>query len=414
LTAIIAASALAILILVRKFAPKVPSYLLVCVLGTLASWLFNFEAAGVSVVGDIPTGMPTPALPDFDFSQIADLIPVAISIVIVGYASSITVVKALAAKERDSIRPNRELWAFGLANLASGLFGAFPVSAGLARTTVAAQSGARTQLTGVVASLTVVLVLFLLAPVFRFLPQPVLASIIIMAASRLIDVRGTLSVFRTKRNDGLTALLAFFATLALGLEEGLAVGLLMALVFFVARSTRPHSAELGRIPGSMVYRNTKRFEVETCPQVGILRIDAPLYYANARFLEDRINEMFAQRPDMSLLALDCASVNDMDATAVQSLQRVITSLRARGNDIHLIAVIGPVRDLLTRSGLAEVIGEENMHRSLLEAAPTLMTLISRETCETRCRAAAFPDCSLIPRRSDASESARASRFTPQI
>ena len=164
-----------------------------------------------------------------------------------------------------------------------------------------------------------------------------------------------------------------------------------------AHTTTPHTAELGRIPGSMIYRNIDRYPVEACPQVGILRIDAPLYYANARFLEDRIDEMFADRPQMRMLTLDFASVNDMDATAVLSLGRVVARLRERGKDLHIVSAIGPVRDLLQRSGLTEQIGEANLHRTILEAAPKLVAAVSREYCESTCQVAAFPECTTIPR-----------------
>ncbi len=402
-TMVVAAVTLALLIGLRRFAKKLPAYLIVCVLGTLASWWFDLSARGVGIIGDIPTGMPSPRLPHFEWGTMLDLLPTALAIVIVGYSSSITVVKALAAKENDSLQPNRELWAFGFANLASGLFGAFPVTAGLARSTVAAQAGARTQLTCFLSSVVVLAVLFYLAPLFELLPHPVLASIIIIAASRLFDIRGAISVFRTKRTDGITIVAAFVGTIALGLQEGLAIGMLAAILFFVARSTRPHNVELGRIPGTQVYRNAKRFEVETCPQIGLLRIDAPLYYANARFLEDRILAMFAARPQMKLLALDCASVNDMDATAAQSLRRIIENLRDQDHDLHLVAAIGPVRDLLDRSGLAELIGSNNMHRTLLEAAPLLMAAVSRTFCEQSCRSSAFPECTQIRRPQQPSE-----------
>jgi SulP family sulfate permease len=157
-----------------------------------------------------------------------------------------------------------------------------------------------------------------------------------------------------------------------------------------------------------------RFEVEVCPQIGILRIDAPLYYANARFLEDRINHMFAERPQMRVLILDCASVNDMDATAIQSLGRLLTALRATGNDLHFVQLIGPVRDLIDRSGLGKHIGDDHRSRTILEAAPKIMKQISRDYCEGKCLARAFPPCELIPRRGEASNTSEAAKFSPQI
>jgi SulP family sulfate permease len=243
----------------------------------------------------------------------------------------------------------------------------------------------------------------------------VLAAIVIKAALSLIDVRSAKAILKTKRSDVVTLGLTFGVTLSTSLELGLLVGIVLAMVSFVYRMTRPHSAELGRLRESNVYRNIARYDdVEVCPQVGILRVDAPLYYANARFLEDKINAMFAERPNMKILMLDAAAVSDIDATAVQSLSRLLKSARRSGNDIHFVQLIGPVRDLMIRSGLMELIGEANSSRTILEAAPKVMAQIQREYCETRCRARAFPACERIPRRGDASSTAEAARFSPQI
>ena len=411
----VAAGSLAGLVLMRRYAERWPNYLIVCIVGTVLTWALSLDELGVAVVGEVPRGLPSPRLPDFELAKLQALFPAAVSIMIVGYASSITVVKALEGKARGGhLDPDREVYAFGLANLASGLFGSIPVSSGLARSTVMADAGARTRVTGLLAALGVLATLLLLGGVFRWLPRPVLAAIVMLAASGLVDVRGIRELFKTKRNDGITAVLTFAATLAIGLEVGLAVGVLVAVVFFVARTTKPHSAELGRVPGTTIYRNVERVEVETCPQIGMLRIDAPLYYANARFLEDRVLGLLATRESLRLIALDLGAVNDMDATAIQSLHRLIETLRAGGNDLHIVRAIGPVRDLLARSGLAELLGADHMHRSWVEAAPVLMAAIARDYCEGVCRSAAFPGCTLIPRAALVREHAKQARFTHQI
>jgi SulP family sulfate permease len=414
LTLVIAACSLGILLITAKRFPRVPGVLLVCVGGILLTWGAGLSAAGMEVVGQVPVGLPTFGLPFFEGSRVGDLMPAAASIVVVGYASSITVVKGLAAQDRDRIRPNRELWAFSAANAASAASGGFPVTAALARSSVMAEAGSRTQVAGMLAGFSVLAVLVFLAPVFEFLPLAVLAAIVIKAALSLIDVRSARAIFKTKRSDMLTLVLTLGVTLFVSLETGLLVGIVLALLSFVYRMTRPHSAELGRLRESNVYRNVDRYDVEICPQVGILRVDAPLYYANARFLEDKINAMFADRPAMKILMLDAAAVSDIDATAVQSLGRLLTSLRKSGNDIHFVQLIGPVRDLMQRSGLMEAIGEESTSRTILEAAPKVMAQIRRDYCETKCRARAFPPCERIPRRGDTSTASEAARFSPQI
>jgi SulP family sulfate permease len=340
------------------------------------------------------------------------LLPAALSIVVIGYASSMTVVKALG-KTEDRVDPDRELFAFGAANLASCLSGAFPVSSGMARSAVAADAGTRTRFAGVVVAVCVLLVLLVAGPLFVWLPQPFLAAVVMLAASSLIDVPSILDLFKTRRRDGVTALLTFVATLGIGLEIGLLVGIGTALLFFVARTIRPHTAELGRVPGTKLYRNVDRFEVETCPQIGLLRMDAPLYYANAHFLEERIRAMFAARPTMKLLALDCAAINELDVTALHTLQHLIEDLRRQGHDLHLVGAIGPVRDAIERSALNELLGPERMHPSWIDAGPGLIAAVVREHCEQHCRSSAFVECTLIPRHALV-RTGDAARFTPQI
>ena len=411
---ILGLATVAILVAIPRVAPRIPGPLFVCVVGTLATAGFSLDELGVQTVGAVPRGLPSLTIPTLGLERAQNLLPTALSVAAIGYASSITVVKALGARSRERIYPNQELWALGLANVLGAFFRSFPATGGLSRSTVNAQAGARTQMAGLVSAALVLATLLAIAPLFRFLPLPVLAAIIIRSAWRLVEVGASWAILRTHRNDGITLLLTTLATLGLGLAEGLVVGLGAGLMFFIRRTASPHSAELGRIPGTMVYRNVRRFNVETCPQVGILRVDAPLYFANAQYLEDRIHAMFSERPDMRVLALECSSVNDMDATAVASIERVLQTLRGRANDLHIVGAIGPVRDILQRSGLAATIGDSNMHRSILEAAPVWMGAIDRNYCETRCRVAAFPDCTLIPRASLVRPRSPSVRFMPQI
>ncbi len=403
-----------ILVALKRRAPKVPAALVVCVVGGLFAWWFAAPPTQLAVVGEIPSALPTLALPPTPPSGYVALLGPAVTVAVLGYGTSIAVAKAIAARHRERIRPSRELVALGVANLLGAFASSFPVSGSLTRSQVAAESGGRTQLTMVISVALLVGSSFGLAAAFAWLPIPVMAAIIIHSALGLFDIPQSREAIRTKPADGVTLVLTFAATLLLGLVQGLAAGLLIALLLFVARTARPHTAELGRIPGTMVYRNVLRFDVETCPQVGILRVDAPLYYANARFLEDRVMAVFDERPDMRILALECSGVGDLDATAVRALRNIVEALRSQGNDLHLIGPIGPVRDLLAKSGVGELIGPQNMHRTIPEAAPKLMAAISRSYCESTCRVSAFPDCTLIPRARLATASAARARFSPQI
>jgi len=403
-----------IAIVLPRIQRRVPAPLVACVLFGAATAMFSLHSTGLATVGDLPSTFPRPHLPNVSLADLRALAPTAVSIAIVSYGGSIAIAKALAAKQRERIDPDRVLLGLGTANLAAAAVGGFAISASLSRSLLMLQAGARTRLPSLLVACWVAAAMFGLSPVFRVLPLAVLAGIVIHGALGLLDLREARAIWRARRSDGATMLLTFAATLGLGLVEGLATGLLVALGLFVARTAAPHTAELGRIPGSLVYRNTQRFAVETCPQVGILRVDAPLYFANARFLEDRIHQMFAERPDMQILALECSGVGDLDSTAVQALRNVVIALRARGNDLHLVGPIGPVRDVLAKTGMDRLLGAGNIHRTIVEGAPVWMSRISRHYCEHRCRVSAFPDCTSIPRVGEVTGRSEAARFSPQI
>ncbi len=408
------AATIVILVALPRLDRRIPAALVACVCGGLVAWLFGLGDGRLAIVGEVPVAWPQPQWPAIGWPDVRALMPTAISVAIVGYGSSIAVAKALAVKDREQISPNRELWALAAANLATGLVASFPASAGLSRTLVMHQAGARTRRAGALVGVGVIVLVLTIAPAFRVLPLAVLAGVVMHAAMGLLDFGEARAMFRAHRSDAATMVATFAITMVFGLVPGLVAGLVVALGLFVHRTATPHTAELGRIPGSMVYRNAARFAVEICPQVGILRVDAPLYFANARFLEDRVHALLAERPQLRMVAIDCSGISDIDATAVQTLRNLTLSLRDRGNDLHLVGPIGPVRDVLTRTGLVELLGADNIHRTIVEASPSWMARISREYCEQRCQVSAFPDCTLIPRAAVATPRSTAARFTPQI
>ena len=396
-TLVVGSTALLLLSGLPRLWHKAPGPLIVCGLGIGAASLWPLTNAGVALIGEVPQGLPTLALPSLEFEQIRVLLPTAISIVVVGYISSMTVGSVLAQRARDDFNANRELWAFGAANLGASLCGTFPVSAGLARASVLFDAHARTRVAGSVSALIVVAVLVALAPTFETLPKAVLAAIVIVAASKLIDVREIATLVRGRADGWLTMSLTFAATLAVGLEEGLAVGVVVSLALFIRRTATPHSAELGRLPGTTIYRNISRFDSEPCPQAPILRIDAPLYFGNASFLEQRIHQLFLDYPAATIAVLDFAAITDLDATALQSLRRALQTHREAGRDIHLVAVIGPVRDILRQSSLGKEFGVDHMHRTLLEAAPVIMSNVDASHCQQQCTRSAFVECDRLHR-----------------
>jgi SulP family sulfate permease len=350
-TLIIGGLGVAVLALARKHAPRLPGPLIVVVAGTLAVYALELGDVGVRAVGEVPSGLPTPALPTLDLGMIGKLGPTALVIIFVGYMESVAVAQLIAAREKQKIDPDIEFRALGVANIVAGVFSGYPVTGGFSRTAVNYQSGAKTGLAGIVTTLVVGLTLLFLTPLFVHLPNAVLASIIIVAVVGLIDVKTAHEYFRGKPCDGWTLALTFASTLALGIERGILIGAAFSLLVFIWRSAHPHIAELGYLPDRDIYRNISRFpEAVVDPRAVVLRVDAALYFANMGFVENRIRESLADRPDVGWVVLDLNGVNDIDAVAIHALGELMKAYRERGICFALVAMKGPVRDLVERAG----------------------------------------------------------------
>lgn len=366
-TLAISVGAIATLVLLRRFAPKVPGALVVVVVTTIIVAAFDLTDEGVATVGEIPDSLPALGLPDADFGLLPDLIPAALVITLVGFMESIAIAKVFARRNRYEVDPNQELVSLGLANAAGGLSGGYPVTGGFSRTAVNADAGARTPLASLITAGLVLVTVAVLTPLFTDLPTATLASIVVVAVFGLIDVKEARHIWQVKRSDFLTLAVAFAATLTLGIEIGIAVAVAVSLGVVFARIARPHSAELGRVPGTDVYRNVDRFpEVETRDDVVILRIDVALSFANVSFLKRRLNRLQREHPGVRAIVLDFAGVNDVDASAEQALHELLDEFDERGVALHLASVKGPVRDVLIRSGLWERLGVR-LHATVSDA-----------------------------------------------
>lgn len=390
-TAILSAVVLAFLFWARKnLGPllkrwKVPGAaaigrgsLFLAVLGTiLAVWALGLEEAGVAVVGAIPAGLPTPALPAFDAAMIQALVVPAAMIALVGYAESISVAQTLAARRRQSIDPDRELVALGIANLGAGLTQAMPVTGGLSRSIVNFDAGARTPAAGAMTAVLIGVALLALTPLLYNLPLATLAAIIVVAVWGLLDFAALPHAWRLNRADGAAMAATMLATLTLGVEQGLAAGVGLSLALHLYRSSRPHVAEVGQVPGTTHFRNINRYEVETAPEVLTLRVDESLYFPNARWLENLVQTRVAERRGLRHLVLMFSAVNDIDASAIESLEMIAHKLEAAGVALHLSEVKGPVMDKLERSDLlAHVAG---VHLTQFDAMQALAPGLTQAT-----------------------------------
>ncbi|MGC5030652.1 sulfate permease [Micromonospora sp. DT229] len=346
------------LVLLRRYVPRLPGALLVVAGITAVSAAFSLGERGVRILSHVPAGLPAPALPSLSGQDLQALLPAAIAIALVAYLEGIAVAKTLAAKSRQQVAPDQELVAVGAANVAAGLFQAFPVAGGFSRSAVNFSAGARTPVATLVTAAMVAVTALLLTPAFHHLPRAVLAAIVVVAVLGLVDGRGAAATWRVRRADGLALGLTFLVTLILGVEPGLAAGVAFSLGVFLWRSARPHTAELGRVPGTDRYRNVQRFTgLLTDPRYAVIRVDGPLYFANAQRLSDQLLGLAEQRAGLVAVVLDASAITDVDTDGATALAELRERCAARGVAVHLATVRGPVRDLLDRAGVWRSVSE---------------------------------------------------------
>ena len=322
---------------------------LTLLLAILVVTLFDLAQAGVAVVGSVPSGVPLLTLPTLDPGLAVQLLPAAILISLVGFVESVSVGQTLAAKRRERIEPNQELVGLGAANIAASLNGGFPVTGGFARSVVNYDAGARTPMAGAFTAIGIAMTVMLFTPLFHNLPQAVLAATIIIAVLSLVDLGALSRTWRYSRPDAMAMAVTMAGVLLAGVEAGILMGVGLSLFLFLKRTSEPHIAVVGQLPGSQHFRNVDRFQVIKSATVLSVRVDESLYFPNARYLEDRIAELAAHHPGIHHLVLMCPAVNLIDASALESLETISERLRDAGIQLHLSEVKGPVMDQLQQS-----------------------------------------------------------------
>lgn len=329
--------------------------------------------AGVAVVGAIPAGLPTLQLALPTGAQLQALLVPALMIALISFVESVSVARSLGNRRGEHVDADAELGGLGAANLASAACGGFPVAGGFSRSVVNFAAGARTPLSGVISAAAMALVLVGLTALFERLPLAVLAATILVAVLGLVDVATARHAWRFDRADALAWGATALGVLALGVEAGVGIGVAMSVGTLLWRTSRPHIAVVGRVPGTEHFRNEKRFRVETCPGVLMLRVDERLFFANVGGVLQRIEEELARREGVRHLVLDLSSVGDVDLTAVEALQRLHEDLRQRGIELHLAEVRGPVMARLEHTDWPSRLSHPpflSLHEALRQLAPT--------------------------------------------
>jgi len=368
-TAVLGVSTLLFLLLVRAFGKPLLMRLgasdytaalatktgpvLAVVLTTALCAALQLTERGVAVVGAVPASLPPLTLSGFDPSLWRTLFLSALMISLIGFVESISVARTFAARRRERVDPDQELVGLGAANLGAAISAGMPVTGGLSRTVVNVEAGAATPAAGAFTALGILVVTVALTPLLAPLPKATLGAVIIVAALSLIDLGGLMRTWRYARGDGAAMGCTMALTLLAGVEIGLISGVLLSLGLFLQHRSRPHSAVVGLVPGKQYFRNVSRHAVITAPHLLTLRVDASLYFANARHLETRVLTLLAGHPHVTDFVLMCSAVNDIDASALDTLRELNEALSALGVRLHLSEIKGPIMDRLERSDLLQ-------------------------------------------------------------
>ena len=323
------------------------------VVTTLAVWAFDLADKGIKIVGDVPQSLPPLTIPDFSPSLVMQLVVPALLISVIGFVESISVAQTFAAKKRQRIDPDQELIGLGAANLGAAFTGGYPVTGGFARSVVNFDAGAETPAAGAFTAIGLAIAAVALTPLVFFLPKATLAATIIVAVLSLVDFSILKRSWVYSKDDFIAVAATILLTLTLGVETGVSAGVLLSLVLHIYKTTRPHIAEVGLVEGSEHFRNILRHPVKTDPALLSVRVDQSLYFANARFLEDLIYKRVMGHSEIKDVVLMFPAVNEVDLSALESLEAINTRLKDVGIRLHLSEVKGPVMDRLKRSHLLE-------------------------------------------------------------
>jgi SulP family sulfate permease len=336
---------------IQLFGKSGPVLVVVAATATVA--LLSLENMGVSIIGSVPIKPLGINMEGINWKIVEELLPSAFLISIVGFIGSVSVAQSFAAKRRQDIDPNQELVGLGLANIGSAMCGAFPVTGGFSRTVLNADCGSKSPMTGIISALLILLTLLFLTPLFYYLPKAILASIISISMLQLVSVQDLRNLWRFSKKEASLLIITFSVVMIEGMETGLIVGVILSILCFLWHTSHPHIAIVGRLPGTEHFRNVQRFTVETHPSILTVRIDENLFFANARVFEERLQSLVSQNTAVKHLILMCTAVNMIDASALQSLEKIVDRLADSDVKLHLSEVKGPVMDRLKDSKLLD-------------------------------------------------------------
>ena len=359
------------IILFKRLNRKIPAVLVVVILGILVVYLFNLQSYGVKIVGSIPTGLPHFELPNINFKNLLEIAPIAFTLALIGYLEAISIGKSLEEKNgEETVVANQELIAIGASNLLGSLFQSYPVTGSFSRSAINGSSGAKTTVALLFSVMMVVVTLLFLTPLFYYLPNAVLASIIMVSVVGLIDIEYPKNLWSYRKDELAILMFTFLITLFIGITQGILLGVLLSLLIMVYKSSKPHFAVLGKIEGSDYYKNIDRFsnEVELREDLLIIRFDSQLYFGNKNFFKKQLYKSIdGKGGSLKGIILNAEAINYIDSSAAQMLIRVIDDLQGRGLQFYIAGAIGPTRDIIFSSGIIDVLTKQHLFVRTKEA-----------------------------------------------
>ncbi len=348
----------------KKLSGKVPAAMVVVILSIVGIFFFMVNETDVHIVGEIPKGLPAFKMPQLDVDMMVKAFPTAMALAFIAFAEAMTIAKAVEDQSNEyHTEPNQELRALGISNIIGSLFQSFPANAGLSRTAVNVNEGAKTGIASLVSVLVVGLTLLFLTPFFYYLPKSVLGAIILVAVYSLIDLKYPKQLWKQRKDEFFLLLVTFLTTLLIGISQGIIFGVLFSLLLLVNRTSKPHIAILGRIRGTDYFKNVNRFsnDIELAENILVLRFDGQLYFANKDYFKSELHKNVLKKGNaLKYVILNAEAINYIDSSALNMLNQVVKDLKGKNIELLIAGVIGPTRDILFSSGLIEQIGKGNL------------------------------------------------------
>lgn len=386
-TLVLGLCAILFILIMNRISKRIPTPLLIVVLGIVAVFVFDLQGKGIRIVGEIPSGLPAFLFPNVQVKTFGQLAPIAITVALYGFMEAISIAKALEEKYTDyEVDPNQELRALGLSNLLGSFFQSFPVAASFSRTAVNDRAGAKTGMALIFSALLIAGVLLFLTPLFYNLPIAVLGAIIMVSVFGLINISYPIDLFKHRKDEFFLLLTTFLLTLFVGLIEGILLGVLLSLFLLVYRISNPHIAILGRIKGTNYFKNVDRFtnDIVVDEEKLIFRFDAQLYFGNKDYFKKELyRHVAAKGTKLKYVILNAEAINYIDSSAAVMLERIINDLKIRRIQFLVAGAIGPTRDIFFSSGLIDIIGKENLFVQTFEAVDHCENQLGRSEIQSK-------------------------------